>query len=126
MSVATGTRTTSEIVTLTEDGTDRWQVYPGTAPETATAPFVSIYPASPIIAAQSICFDDFGAIRPRWQISTFAASIDQARWLLGELMAKSWPNMLLELIDDTFLDPTEQPDLYVTRFVLRDHDVTDR
>ena len=126
MTVATGTRTMSSMVTLATDTGNRWTAYSGTAPETAAAPFVSIYLDTPMMGGIAQCFDDFGAIRSRWRINLFAASMDQARWLQGEIVAKSWPNMILEQVGPVTLDPTEQPDLYMCTVVFRDYQVTDR
>ena len=116
----------SNMVTLATDTGNRWTVHAGTAPETAVAPFVSIYLDTPLIGGIAQCVDDFGAIRARWRLNLFAASMDQARWLQGELVAKPWPNMILEQLSGVTLDPVEQPDLYMSTVVFRDYQVTDR
>ena len=125
MTVAVGSRTVGDIVTLATDPTTRWTVHAGTAPATATAPFVSVYLDTPMLAAQPACFEDFGAVRNRWRLNVFAESMDQARWLQGQLVAKEWSDMLLEQIGPVTLDPTEQPDLFMATVVLRDYSTVD-
>ena len=125
MTVATGTRTVGAIVTLCTDA--RWETYAGTAPATASTPFVTVKYARPLTGTQSQCFEDFGVLRSRWRIIISAASEDQARWMLGELVAIGWTDMILEdSVSPVVIDPTEQPGRYEIDFVLRDYQVTDR
>lgn len=123
MTVAVGSRTTGDLVTLVTDA--RWETYAGTAPPSAVAPFVVVDLSAPVVAAQSGCFEDQGAIRPRWLIKAFAASVDQVRWLQGQILALNWPDMILEQITGNTLDQTEQPDLYMAVIVFRDYRTVD-
>ena len=122
--IATGSRTTSQIVAAVTDA--RWETYAGTAPRTATAPFVSVYHDIPQVTAQAMGWDQ-GQIRPRWRINGFAASMDQARWLQSQVAVAvaQMADVTIEQLGQTALDPTEQPDLYLWSIVFRDYQVVD-